>query len=258
MRERGDIDGMDLDVSDRLDMGDSLDEHPLASDPIVDATAAPGGWDFVLMAITLVLLAALGAQSIAGTAYAWWAERTIASWEQTGYGAYVALMNAVAAPLVVGLVVVIGLCVPKRLLSRRALLVVSLALLLVGVVAGFAFGSVTAGLAAYLVCASLLQLAVVVLTLADARSLRYVTEGRLVKVGSGLLHMGFLLFALVVVALQDSAWMLPVFYTSALFIMGGTVLSFYAGAFVRRPAAAESTQTETDASDAANGGDGPD
>jgi hypothetical protein len=54
--------------------------------------------------------------------------------------------------------------------------------------------------------------------------------------------MGFLLFALVVVALQDSAWMLPVFYASATFIMGGTVLSFYAGAFVRRAPAASTTE----------------
>jgi hypothetical protein len=46
--------------------------------------------------------------------------------------------------------------------------------------------------------------------------------------------MGFLLFALVVVALQDSPWMLPVFYGSAAFIMVGTVLSFYAGALVKR------------------------
>jgi hypothetical protein len=211
----------------------TLDELPVA-DPLVGATAAPGGWDFVLMVVTLVLLAVLGLQSILGTAYAWWAERSIPAWEQVGYGGYVALMNAIAAPLVIGLVVVIGLCVPKRLLSRRALLVVSAALVAVGAIAWLATGSATVGLTAYLVCASLLQLAVVVLTLAGARSMRYLTEGRLVKVGSGLLHMGFLLFALVVVALQESPWMLPVFYASAAFIMVGTVMSFYAGAFARR------------------------
>ena len=202
-------------------------------DPLLGATAERGGWDFTLMMVTLVLLAALGVQSIAGTGYAWWAERTVEGWEQTGYGAYVAVMNLIAAPLVVGLVVVIGLCVPKRLLSRRALLAVSAGMLLAGAAVWAVAGSLTAGLTVYLVVASLLQLAVVVLTLVGARGLRYLTEGRLVKAGSGLLHMGFLLFALVVVALQDSPWMLPVFYMTAALIMGGMVLSFYAGSFVR-------------------------
>jgi hypothetical protein len=214
-------------------------DEKLARDAVVDATTTPGGWDFALMVATLVLLAALGLQSIVGTGYAWWAERTVPGWEQAGYADYVALMNLVAAPLVIGLVAVIGLCVPKRLLSRGALLVVSAALVLVGVAAWAVTGSPSAGLAAYLVCASLLQLAVVVLTLVGARSLRYLAEGRLVKVGSGLLHMGFLLFALVVVALQDSPWMLPVFYGSAALIMIGTVLSFYAGTFAGRRAAPE-------------------
>ena len=233
MREVNDV--TDTDVT-RADMRATPEPEP---DRGLDATAAPGGWDFTLMVGTLLLLAALSVQSIVGTGYAWWAERTIANWEQTGYAAYVALMNAIAAPLVVGLVVVIGLCVPKRLLSRTALLVVSVALLLVGFGTAAVTGSLTAGLTAYLVCASALQLAVVVLTLVGARALHYVTEGRLVKVGSGLLHMGFPLFALVVVALQASPWMLPVFYGSAALIMGGTVLSFYAGSFVRRPRAGE-------------------
>ena len=210
-------------------------ERP-APDPIVDATAARSGWDFTLMVVTLVLLAALGAQSIVGTGYAWWAERTIAGWEQTGYAGYVAVMNLIAAPLVVGLVVVIGLCVPKRLLSRGALLAVSVGLVAAGGVAWAVTGSATDGLAFYLALACLLQLAVVVLTFAGAGSLRYLTEGRIVKAGSGLLHMGFLVFALVVVALQDSPWMLPVFYTSAALIMSGTVMSFYAGALARKPA----------------------
>ena len=55
-------------------------------------------------------------------------------------------------------------------------------------------------------------------TLAGAPSLAYLTEGRVTRAGSGLLHMGFLLFALVVVALGTSPWMLPVFYVSALLV----------------------------------------
>ncbi len=54
------------------------------------------------------------------------------------------------------------------------------------------------------------------------------------KTGSGVLHMGFLLFALVVVSLEQSPLMLPVFTLSALLIVAGTAMSFYAGDWTRR------------------------
>jgi hypothetical protein len=215
--------------------GSAVEQRPAQTpDRIVDATVPPGGWDFALMVATLVFLAALGVQSIIGTGYAWWAENSIPGWQQAGYTGYVAVMNVVAAPSVLGLVVVLGLCVPKRVLSRTALLVVSTGLVLAGLVGWVATGSLATGLGVYLVLASLLQAAVVVMTFLGAGSLTYMTEGRIVKTGSGLLHMGFLVFALVVVSLQQSPLMLPVFALSALLVTGGTVLSFYAGAFVRK------------------------
>ena len=43
-------------------------------------------------------------------------------------------MNEIAAPMIVALVVVMGLCVPKRLFSRRVLLWVSVAMVAAGAV----------------------------------------------------------------------------------------------------------------------------
>lgn len=223
---------------ERIDMpGEELETAPdpvAAADVVIDAEAPPRGYDFVLMVITLVLLAGLGVQSIIGTGYTWWAQRTDPGWMQTGYPGYVALMNTIAAPMILGLVIVLGLCVPKRLLSRMWLIGLSAALVVAGLAGWALTGSLTDGLALYLALASLLQLAVVVMTLADARGLTFLTRGRVVKVGSGMLHMGFILFALVVAALQSSPWMLPVFIASSLLIMVGAVLSFYAGRFARR------------------------
>src|SRR5690606_36069290 len=71
-------------------------------------------WDFALMVITVVLLAGLGLQSFVGTLYSWWAYRTQPAWELTGHAGFVATMNVIAAPMLLGLVVVMGLCVPKR------------------------------------------------------------------------------------------------------------------------------------------------
>lgn len=187
-------------------------------------------WDFVLMMTTIVLLALLGAQSLVGTLYVWWAQRTIAGFLQGAqYAAYVTLMNAIAAPLVAGIVLVLGLCVPKRLFERRTLVAVSVALVALGVVWGVAGRSLQAGMAAYLVAAAGLQAVVAVLTFRRAGGVAYLTEGKTRQLGSALLHLGFIVFTFVVVALQDSTpmLMLPVFALSALLLGGGSAMSFY-------------------------------
>jgi len=218
------------------------------TDPMTAKTAS--GWDRLLMMLTVVLLGALGTQSLLGTLYVWWAYRVDPLWERhAGYAAFIDTMNLIAAPLVVALVVVMGLCVPKRLVARRTLVALSASMLAVGVLGGAATGSLAVGLAVYLALSALIQVAVVVLTVAGAGGLAYLSENRLAKVGSGLLHLGFILFALVIVALQRSPLMLPVFYASAIMLTGGSALSFYARESVRRmqpagaPAVAEGNTT---------------
>lgn len=189
-------------------------------------------WDFSLTVITVVLLGGIGLQSFVGTLYVWWAQRTIAGWESgPGYAAFVNTMNAIAAPQIVALVIVMGLCVPKRLFSRALLVTVSAGMLVVGLGVWAFTGSLATGLAGYLAFSALIQVAVVVMTVAGVRGPSYLTEGRLTKTGSGLLHLGFIVFAFVVVALQDSSFMLPVFWVSAVLTIVGTVLSFYADVF---------------------------
>lgn len=186
-------------------------------------------WDFGLTILTVVLLASLGVQSFLGTLWVWYAERAGSGWEQgPGYAGYVSTMNVIAAPQVVALVVVMGLCVPKRLFSRVGLLAVSAAMIVAGIVAGAVTGSLSAGLTVYLALAGVIQVAVVALTVAGVRGPSYLTHGRLTKTGSGLLHLGFIVFAIVVVALQRSSLMLPVFSLSAILVTAGTALSFYA------------------------------
>ena len=186
-------------------------------------------WDFGLTVLTVALLASLGIQSFVGTLWVWVSERTYPAWSQgTGYAAYVEVMNLIAAPQVIALVVVMGLCVPKRLFSRSMLLGVSLGMIVVGVVVGLFTDSLGRGLAVYLGLAAVIQVAVVLMTVAGVRGPSYLTEGRLTKTGSGLLHLGFLIFGIVLVALQRSSLMLPVFWTSAVLVTVGTALSFYA------------------------------
>ena len=185
-------------------------------------------WDYGLTMVTVFLLGSLGVQSFIGTIYVWWAQRTDPNWEQFFSAAYIDAMNTIAAPQLMALVVVMGLCVPKRLLSRRALLVVSLLMVVAGMVAGIVTGSLATGVAVYLALAALIQVAVVALTAAGAKGPSYLTEGRLTKLGSGLLHLGFIVFGIVVAVLQRSPFMEPVFWTSTVLMTVGTAMSFYA------------------------------
>ena len=196
-------------------------------------------WDFSLMVATVGLLGALGLQSLLGTLYAWWAYRAVPGWEESGYPGFINAMNLFAAPVVIALVVVMGLCVPKRLFSKRALLIVSAGMLLLGTVAGVARGSLAIGLGVYLAVSALIQVAVVVLTIANAGGLAYLAEARLAKVGSGLLHLGFIIFALVIVALQSSPWMTVAFMTSGVLLTGGSAMAFYARSSSRADSAEE-------------------
>lgn len=222
-----------------------MDEETTVTAPPEGRPAASrgSGWDFTLMLATTALLAALGVQSLGGTLYAWWAARTIEGWAQSpAYASYVEAMNAVAAPLLVALFVVMGLCVPKRLFSRRVLAGVSAAMVALGLASWAVTGTAATGLSTYLAGAAAIQVAVVMMTVAGVPSLAYLTEGRVTKAGSGLLHLGFIVFAYVVVALQHSAAMLAVFWIAAALCLGGTALSFYAGAVARAL-----TRGETDA-----------
>lgn len=138
------------------------------------------------------------------------------------------VMNAAAAPLVAGLVVVLGLCVPKRMFARRVLLAVSARLVTFGIAAAVLGHSLETGMAAYLAAAALLQTVVVGVTLARGGRITYLTEGRGRRLGSALLHLGFIVFCFVVVALQGSpAVMLPVFFVSAILLAAGSAMSFY-------------------------------
>lgn len=204
-------------------------------------------WDYGLTVITVLMLAGMGLQSFLGTIYVWWAQRQNPLWEQTSSAAYIEAMNMIAAPQLIALIVLMGLCVPKRLFSRRLLIVVSAGMVVVGMVSGFVTGSLATGVAVYLSLAALIQVAVVAMTAAGSRGPSYLTEGRLTKLGSGLLHLGFIVFAIVVAVMQRSPFMAPVFWASTVLMVGGTAMSFYADRIaVRRLVAVDRPERETE------------
>lgn len=189
--------------------------------------------NFILILATIVVLSAIGILFIFGSGYSWVQSIKIGEWRQTPlYQDYVTNMNLAVLPLSVILVVVMGLCIPKRLFSGKALLQAMGALLAATVAAAALFGP-KPGMGFLLTAAVLTQTVVIGMTLAGDRRLSYEIEGFFVQIGSALLHLGFIVFLFDFIILSDSPAHLDVFWFATTLIGVGMVLSFYSAELAR-------------------------
>ncbi len=179
------------------------------------------GWDLALVLLTAVTLAAFGALALWGMFY-YKSHAVRPGWSVPEFQE---MMNRLAAPLVVLLIVWLVLCIPKRLLSQRALLGYSGGMLALGF-AALPFGGVRFSLGFLLGLSALLQAAILGLVLAGAR-LRFSGRGIALRSGSSLLHLGIVLFTLDLVALQGSPWHIPLFWVATCLLTAGCLLTFY-------------------------------
>ena len=183
--------------------------------------------NFILILTTIAVLSAIGILFIFGSGYSWVQSIQIGEWRQTPlYQDYVTSMNLAVLPLAVILVVVMGLCIPKRLLGGKALLQAMGALLAATVVAAALLGP-KLGMGFLLVAAILIQIVVIGMTLAGDRRLSYETQGFFVQMGSALLHLGFIVFLFDFIILSGSPAHLDVFWLATALIGIGMVLCFY-------------------------------
>jgi hypothetical protein len=184
-------------------------------------------YDFWLVMITVALLAGMGLLAFGGTLYTWRAEVLAPGWSGgAAYVAYTHAMDRLAAPLVAALVVVLGLCIPRRLFDREALWAVSAAMVLVGLGVAVVSGA-RVGAAAFLILAGALEVAALVLTLARSMRVNYLSQNVVYQVGSALLHLGFVVLVYDWAVLPDDPIHLSVFWAGTLLLMAGSVLCFY-------------------------------
>jgi hypothetical protein len=179
------------------------------------------GWDLALVLLTAVTLAAFGVLALWGMFY-YKSHAVRADWSVP---AFQEMMNRLAAPLVVLLIVWLVLCIPKRLLSRRALLGYSAVMVAIGL-AALPYGGVRFALGLVLGLSALLQVVILALVLGGAR-LRFAGRGIALRSGSALLHLGIVLFTLDLVALQGSPWHIPLFWVATGLLTAGCLLTFY-------------------------------
>ncbi len=189
--------------------------------------------NYILILLTIFILVAIGVIFIYGSSYSWVQSLQFANWRQTvTYQNYVSDMNVAVLPLSVALVILLGLCVPKRIFNGVALLQSMAALLVVSVLVVLVYG-LKPGIGFLLITAVLIQAVVIGMTLVGSKRLSYEVNGFYLQIGSAVLHLGFILFVFDFVLLGESTLHLTVYWVSTVLISVGMILSFYSGEISR-------------------------
>ncbi len=185
-------------------------------------------YDIGLIVVTVVVLAALGVLALGGTLYVWWASDVPGGFPGSlEYEEYAAVMNRSSLPLFIALVLSLVLCIPKRIIRRAHLVWVTLGIFLVSAAVSI-IADPLLGASVMFLTAIAIQAAVIVMTLVGSKSLNFQTEGFFSQLGSGLLHLGTVLFLYDVLLLSTSSISHSLIFWSATFLItSGMILSFY-------------------------------
>jgi len=192
--------------------------------------AKKGSYDFYLILATTVVLALISLVCVWAMFYFKMAGINLLP--PAGKMAWQERMNSIVAPLIVALFVILGICVPKRLLPVNWLNRFAVVLLVAALVVGWWLG-VRVGLLVILGAALILQSIVLVLALAGQDFLSFVKKGYWVRVGSSLVHLGLVLFVLDLYFYRLPALHLPLFWLTTAATVSGMICCFYAEGIAR-------------------------
>ena len=139
---------------------------------------------------------------------------------------YLDRMNTVVAPFIIALILLLGICVPKRLLPARWMNWFGLLLGLSGIAVSVFWG-VKIGLIVDLTASLALQLVVLVMAVAGSKRLHFEKSGYWVRVGSSLVHLGFILFVLDLLLYKHLTLHLFLFWVTTGSSVLGMLFCFY-------------------------------
>lgn len=152
--------------------------------------------------------------------------------------AYMDRMNRIVSPFLIILILLLGICVPKRLLPTAWLNRFAVALAAISLAISLAFGVKTA-LLAVLIATLVLQTVVLALALAGSERLHFEKSGYWLRVGSSLMHLGLVLFVLDLFFYKRPALHLTLFWVTTVSTILGMLFCFYsnavAGLLTRKP-----------------------
>lgn len=195
-----------------------------------ERTTKRASYDFYLILATVAVLFVISVICIYGMFYFKWAQ--VQQMPPDLKMHYMDRMNLVVSPFVIALILVLGICVPKRLLPVEKLNWFAVGLLLVVPVVAIGWG-VTMALLVVLVASLLLQVVVLGLALAGSRWLNFEKSGYWLRVGSSLIHLGIILFILDLFLFRQQRLHLLLFWLTTVASVLGMLFSFYSQGVAR-------------------------
>ena len=180
-------------------------------------------YDYLLTLASVVVLFLIAILCIGSMFYFKWAQ--IQNYPPNLKVAYEYHMNEIASPLLVALLILLGLCIPKRIMNFRTLIGFSIAVLF-GAIAAWLIYNWRAALLVVLASATIIQTIVFFLTLIG-KKLDFKQEGYLRRLGSCLIHLGLLLICLDVLLLKPMGFLEILFWTATGMVVVGLVMSLY-------------------------------
>lgn len=182
-----------------------------------------------LIVLTTLALVLVGAVSVAGIYLYQDNQAGNPGWTKTAaYPAYVDTMNTAATPFVAAVMVLLTLCIPRRLLTRDALVKVAGGIIGLSIIVAIPLDLV-GGLTVLLAATAGVQGVSLIETLRGS-NVNYRKEGHVAHVGSALLHLGVVLLLLDLTSVPN--WHplhIPFFWAATALFLGGMTLSFYPG-----------------------------
>lgn len=141
--------------------------------------------------------------------------------------AYMNSMNIAIAPFIIALILLIGICVPKRLLPVNWVSIVAIIQAVMCTAVSLISG-IKAGLIVVLTISLLLQLVVLALAVTGSKHLHFEKSGYWVRVGSSLIHLGLILFVLDLLLYRHLTLHLILFWVTTGSSVLGMLFCFYA------------------------------
>ena len=179
-----------------------------------------------MIILTTLILFAIGAVSLYGITYYNYLA-VDSQWTKTvQYSQYIDEMDSYLYPFLVLLLISLGLCIPKRLFEQDILIKFSAAILGITVILTV-LSDIEKGLGFILAVMTVVQAIVLIMTIKKSKSIRFEKEGYIVRIGSSLLHLGFVIIILNFVSLRESSFHLLIFWIGVVLITVGNVFSFY-------------------------------
>jgi hypothetical protein len=135
-------------------------------------------------------------------------------------------MNTVIAPFLIILILLLGICVPKRLLPTAWLNRFAVLLIIMAGAASLLKG-IKFGLLAILAASLILQTVVLSMALAGSEKLHFEKKGYWVRLGSSLVHLGLILFVFDLFFYREKTLHLVLFWITTGSTVLGMLCCFY-------------------------------